>query len=188
VLTDIRLYHLSKNPLDIGTILESQFVKHQFQWEAVESALGEADNRIPILKSLLLADRFIGKGRSVLPFVLKEVVLERIRANQFPARPSRLDSIFLCPSMRDAIRFRDQVRQTYDRPHLYLCTVDDLNKGFCADMSWVGNANPLAPMKEQLDHLIKNATSYWQGRQSQNPITEILTPTGIVKVAAQAEW
>lgn len=180
-------YHASRTTLEIGTVLESRFIKYLWQWETVESALDEPDAviRKAVLKSMLLADRYMGKGKKApLVFVLKEVILERIRQAEFPDRLSRLKSIFVCPSKSDIASFQGIVR---DRPHLYLCSIADHSSLFEADMAYVGIANPLAPITKQLEYLIECARFYWQGNKSNEPVLEILAPIGSVKIAASTD-
>jgi len=179
-------YHASRTTLEIGTVLESRFVKYLWQWETIDSALNEPDAMVrkAVLKSMLLADRERGKGElAPLAFVLKEAILERIRRAEFPDRPSRLKSIFVCPSKSDALAFQSNVQ---DRPYLYLCSVVDGTSLFEADMAYVGSANPLAPITKQLEYLIERARFYWQGHRTDEPTLEILAAVGSVKIAASA--
>ena len=156
----------------------------------VRSALGEPEPRnLAVLKALLLTDIFIGEGKKqVLPFVLKEVLLEHVRAREFADRPGRLDSTFLSPSLEDAQRFREMTRQTDDRPYLYFCSVSDGVPIFRADVSYLGSVDPLALIDEQLNELRRLARAYWQGDESANPCIELLVPLGTVSITAQTDW
>ena len=180
-------YHASRTELPIGTVLESRFKQYLFQWDVIESALSEPD-RNAVLKSLLLADRFLGQGKSVLPFVLKEVILERIRRSEFSDRPGRMQCTFLTQRKTDMIAFRENICKGDDRPHLYKCSVDLSAPIFEADIHYVGTVNPLSQIGYQLDELAKRARLYWQGHQCDDPLLEILAPVGSVKVTATAKW
>ena len=180
-------YHASATPLAIGTPLECRFIKEdlQFQFHAISSALKEGE---AVLKSLLLSDYWHQLGKPTLTFAFKETVLERVRASEFPDRPSRLSSVFLSPTKRDIIRFREDVRGTNDRPHLYTCRVAADAPLFQADMAFVRGANPLSPIKEQMDYLVQRARLYWQGQENDDPITEVLAPPRTVEITAAEDW
>ena len=182
-----KIYHASATPLPIGTVLESRFIedKLQFQFHAISSALKEGE---AVLKSLLLSDYWHQLGKPTLTFAFKETVLERIRASEFPDRPSRLASVFLSPTKHDIIRFREEVRGTNDRPHLYTCRVAADAPLFQADIAFVRGPNALAPIKEQIDYLIQQARLYWEGRKSDDPITEMLAPQRTVEITAEEDW
>ena len=184
----VEFYHASTAALEIGAVLESRFVKYLWQWETVDSALNEPEAvvRKAVLKSMLLADRYTGKGKvAPLAFVLKEAILERIRRAEFADRPSRLKSIFVCPSKSDIVSFQGMVK---NRPYLYICSIDDGSSLFEADMVYVETANPLAPITKQLEYLIERARLYWQGHKSNQPMLEVLAPISSVKITASADW
>jgi len=182
-------YHASATPLELGTVLESRLIKKElkFQFDAIASALNEGQL---VLKSLLLADFWHQSGNPTLGFALKETVLERIRAKEFAERPSRYSCVFLCPTKDDIVRFRETVRKSNDRPHLYLCTVEEgaLPDLFEADISFVRSANILAPIQDQVNYLVDCARRYWQGDKSDDPTMELLAPIGAVKIAGMADW
>ena len=187
-------YHASHDRLEIGKVLdESRLgpIQLQWQWEMVRSALlSEPEPRnLAVLKALLLTDIFIGQGKKqVLPFILKEVLSEHVRAKEFVDKPGRLESTFLSPSLEDAQRFREMTRQMYDRPYLYVCSVRDGVAIFRGDISYLGSVDPFAPIEEQLNELLSRARGYWQGDESDNPCIELLVPLGTVNITAQADW
>ena len=187
-------YHASHDILEIGKVLDQSRLmpnQLQWQWEMVRSAVqGEPEPRnLAVLKALLLTDIFIGQGKQqVLPFVLKEVLLEHVRAREFADKPGRLESTFLSPSLEDAQRFREMTRQTYDRPYLYVCSVRYGVPIFRADVSHANSVNPLAPIDEQLNELLSRARTYWKGDESDNPCIELLAPLGTVNITAQTDW
>lgn len=184
-------YHASKVPLDLGAALKSTFINPAApDFQAVDSALRERDKEA-ILKSLLLTSH-IARARptvfSGVPFALKEIMLERIRRNEFPHRPSRIHCVYVCPSRDNIVAFRELVRKDNDRPHLYLCSLSADTVVFEADMRYVESANPLAPIAEQLDYLTYRSRLYWQGQKSDQPMLELLAPAGSVEIAAIADW
>ena len=180
-------FHASTTQLEPGTVLVSRFIREQlqFQFHAVASAIDEGG---PVLKSLLLSDYWHQSGKPTLTFAVKEIILERIRAKDFPERPSRLTSVFLCPTKDDVHRFREEMRADNDRPYLYLCDVPEGTPLFQADIVFVRSVNPLAPIDKQVEDLVERAESYWQGRQSGSPVMEVLAPQNTATIKTIAEW
>ena len=186
-------YHASHDLLEIGKVLDQSRLRPdqlQWQWEMVSSALGEPEpTNLAVLKALLLTDIFIGRGKlQVLPFILKEVLLEHVRATEFADKPGRLESTFLSPSLEDARRFREITRQAYDRPYLFLCSLRAGTPIFRADASYLSSVNPLDPIDEHLNELRSRARAYWQGDESDTPCIELLVPLGTVSITAEANW
>ena len=105
-----------------------------------------------------------------LRIYLKESVLEIIRACDFPDKPRRLGSVFLCPTLEDAKLYQKFMG---DRPHLYVCDME--GDSHLADLGFVQSADPLMPIRQQLDELRGRARRYWSGDKSDNPIMEIIT-------------
>ena len=183
------VYHVSKVPLEPNCVLDPRFIKAEFkyQFEAVDSAIGEPpEMRAAILKSMLLSDIIQNRGESILTFPVKETILERVRANEFPERLSRYKAIFTSPTKQDAERFRELVKGSDDRPHLHRCIID--GKFFTGDLQYVSSPNPFAPMLKQIEYVIERARFYWDGKHDESPILECLAEPGTVTVVAAADW
>jgi len=181
------LFHASTSPLEPGTLLVSRFIREelQFQFHAIASALHEGG---PVLKSLLLSDYWHQFGKPTLTFAFKETILERIRASEFSDRPSRLSSVFLCPTKDDIVRFREEVRASNDRQYLYVCDAPEATALFEADIAFVRSPDPLAPIDQQIDYLVQKARLYWQGQKSDCPVMEALAPENTVRIAGMVDW
>ena len=181
----MKAYHASQVPLEPGSRLESRFFTPQnlFHVHAIESAMNEGSG---VLKAVLLAEHIRSSGNSLhIQFAFNEVLLERMRVKFFPERPARNGSIFLSPTIADASAFR--ALTSNHRPHLYVCEIEH-DEPFIADLNLVTSASPLAPITAQIEYLETNGQRYWKGDLTDEPIREILAPSGAVKVTARAEW
>jgi len=96
-----------------------------------------------------------------------------------------MQEFYHCPSKSDIGLFQDMVK---DRPHLYLCSVANGSALFEDDVTYVGSANPLAPIGKQLEYLVQCSRSYWKGHKSDKPVLEVLAPVGSVQITASADW
>ena len=177
----MRYYHASSEPLALGVVLNPPFGTKGREPEAykiMNSALAEG---LLTVKSIMLTDALLAayeKREENMSMVLKETILERIRASHYPDKPRRLgEAVFLCPTLEDALRFQKLVG---DRPHLYLCEVTGGTQTEL-DMTFVARADFLVPIKQQVDELIERAHPYWRGDKGDDPIMELLA-TGTVTV------
>lgn len=100
-------------------------------------------------------------GRGVLRAVLthaqsaRELIYEQIRRAEFPDRPSRLESIFLCGNIDSARNFGRQHRQN---EVCYRVEVLDDNAP-----RFIANWNMMPPRTADQDEVIQCAREYWRG-------------------------
>lgn len=96
-----------------------------------------------------------------------EFAWEMVRSLEFPDKPSRMDSVFLFKSKKDADIFRKQYRD------LRFETVQvDLLDGNSAefDMNWFSNV----PSNISVSEMQEYARKYWKQEMTETPIIEIL--------------
>jgi len=117
-----------------------------------------------------------GRDAQRLPSALREFVFETIRLQQYPDRPSRLESFFLCETADAATTFLRE--QGHLRHHEYLYEVEILDADaaiFKAD--W--EDCEIRP-GETIRQIIDKAKRYWAGARSDK--AEILV-TSPIRVA-----
>ena len=172
-------YHLSVNQLSPGTVLESRFGvsnRERRIYDIVHSAIVEGPL---VLKSILLAESYLLAAQDhdgCLPMYLKEIIFEQIRKEQFPNRPPRLGSKFLCPTLGDI----NKLKATFpERTYVYSC---EINEGVSAtlDLIFARSTTNLFPIDAQLNQLRTDAFHYWNGDLSNNPIMEVVTSGKVI--------
>lgn len=91
--------------------------------------------------------------------VVDEVILEKVRADGYPDRPSRIGGIFLFLQRGDAERF--QAEQRHGGGVILECSTD--SKVFEADMGLIKNPNFHHDVGAELASAETRAHAYWQG-------------------------
>lgn len=157
------LWHVSPSPIAPGQALNSYQPDAGYLF-MVRQAI---DNGIPFLETLLQADVMTSaKTRTgvVLPSFLIEVIFEKVRAEDFPERPSRVGSVHLFRDVEAARRFNTQFRA--GRAGIYEVR-REAGDMFASFMDWVTPGIELqVPVTEQLDQMRARARGYWRGDAS----------------------
>lgn len=96
-----------------------------------------------------------------------EFIWEMVRNFEFPEMPSRMESVFLFENKKDALDFKSQHRDT-ECNLVEVITFDGETKSF--DMNWFSNVPSNIPLSEVMEY----ARSYWQQKETDNPVKEIL--------------
>jgi hypothetical protein len=101
----------------------------------------------------------------------REQIYEKIRQQNFPNRPSRLECIFLCETEEEAKLFKERTGRIFDL--IYKVRIVDTEKPiFRADWDKVKFADP-----DDTGALEKRAYEYWEGLNITRP--EILTLSSV---------
>jgi hypothetical protein len=111
--------------------------------------------------------------------VYRELLLEEIRRQHFPHRPSRLESLFACRSAEEAVAMQREMK--CKDAALWEVECED---AFICDMKFA-NIMPIS-----LDTLSRRAKEawmvqlhrYWRGEASANPLWECLLPLPVVVI------
>jgi hypothetical protein len=105
-----------------------------------------------------------------------EEILEKVRAEQFPTKPFRSDSLFIT----DDLDCAEQLWRTHDKKYLYKVSIDEKSVAHRGDMNWVdeiGAELRRAPMMEpDLKKIYEMAKKYWREEKTQQPCNEMLLP------------
>lgn len=104
--------------------------------------------------------------------VFREHVLETIRKDEFPSKPSRLRSVFVCPTFEAAANFR----QRENRPFHLIYEVRPISEPASIHH---GDYNAVQLPNGQKLHagMMDQARRYWRGESICQP--EVLFPVGI---------
>jgi Protein of unknown function (DUF2441) len=103
------------------------------------------------------------------PWVLvRELIFEQVRFSSFSQKPSRFDSIFLCPDQQHIEQFRNSMNRLFDL--CYEVEIQDRNP-----IVHLGDWTlPSLSNNEDYAAFVQKATTYWQGNPAQN--VEVVTP------------
>ena len=98
---------------------------------------------------------------------LWEFIWEMVRNYEYPNMPSRMDSLFLFDNLQDAKNFMDEFRDSN-----YVIATVKIIEGYVKsfDMNWFSNVPSDIPLSE----VEKYARNYWEQKQTDKPITEVL--------------
>ena len=111
------------------------------------------------------------------PWILtRELIYELVRVRSFPAKPSRLDCLFVCMSETDLTAFRANAGRIFDIGY-EVELVDPQASNHLGDWS-AANSQPTAnmPAYENSAHL------YWQGVGITKPELATMSPVRIIRV------
>lgn len=103
--------------------------------------------------------------------LVRELIYEKVRKELFPDKPSRLDSIFLCPTENEIREFKIAHNRYLDIVY-EVEIVDDTKPSHTADYSIVNLQND-----DNLEILEFKARKYWTGENITHP--EIVTTSRI---------
>lgn len=116
---------------------------------------------------LIIQDSQTGRTLSLCPSEpMIEVIFEQVRKEEFPHRPSRMQSMFAWTNLDDAYKFRD----SEGRGIIYKVESD---KAFIADMNLLYLGGSILGGYEF-------ARKYWSGETGNNPKLEAIIPLPVV--------
>lgn len=158
-------------PISCGTVWqESNYWKHKLvqkydlpKGKRIESLCAAMPQVAEIVTSMY---EIINKGKYAQE-VLKELVFEDVRLEQFPALPSRKTCIFLL-ALEDHDSAIRKFGFTTERPHAVEIEVENADDVFLTDAMLLNCGTLMVhEMKEQ-------AVRYWNGERSGDPLLEYL--------------
>ncbi|MBK8399449.1 MAG: DUF2441 domain-containing protein [Leptospiraceae bacterium] len=115
--------------------------------------------------------RIKNKTFATSPNTLKELIYENIRLRYFPNLPSRLSSIFVCPSLEEIIKYQRSNNKVTEVIHKVKLVNEDANRTMADWSKFILSQNDSFEMAEQ------RAKDYWSRNNIQNP--EILIESAI---------
>jgi hypothetical protein len=103
------------------------------------------------------------------PWVLvRELIFEQVRYLSFPQKPSRFESIFLCPDQQHIEQFKNFSNRLFD-----LCYEVEIQNS--DPVIHLGDWTlPSLSNNEDYATFVQKAITYWQGNPAQN--MEVVTP------------
>lgn len=106
------------------------------------------------------------------PWILvREMAYEEIRANEFPQKPSRFDSIFLCSSLEGISEFLRSNNRQFDIAY----EVELVNPSATCHEGCLNN--PVISAEDNYSSLLAKAREYWSATKVQNP--ELVTLSSV---------
>jgi hypothetical protein len=108
-----------------------------------------------------------------LPYLLRELIFEKIRLEEYPYRPSRLNSIMACANLESAKEFKSLPGRQFDIIY-EVEPLDIKSKLFEADWSLI-----LPPLNKSIAQVEQEARNYWSGFISHENKKEILIDSDI---------
>jgi hypothetical protein len=113
--------------------------------------------------------------------IYRERLLEDIRRQHFPHRPSRLESLFACRTAEEAVAIQREMKCEDAALWEVKCEEGDT---FICDMYFTNitprSLDTLSRRAEQ--EWLDNLHSYWRGEASANPLWECLLPLPVVVI------
>lgn len=104
--------------------------------------------------------------------LLKEVIFENVRLQEYPDRPSRFEIVFLCPNLDSLLNFVRITNRSYDL--LYeVELVDPSAKGF--ETNW----SLLPPNRVTMAAVEEAARRYWDPQDVDDNVKEVLVESDI---------
>lgn len=115
--------------------------------------------------------RIKNKAFAASPNILKELIYENVRLRLYPAYPSRLNSIFVCPSLEEIIKYQKITSKVTEVIHKVKLVNVEANKTMTDWNKFTLAQNDSYELAEQ------RAREYWEGKNIANP--EILIESAI---------
>ena len=101
----------------------------------------------------------------------REFIYEDVRLKSYSHRPSRFESVFLCPNLESAGIFGERNRKDAT---LYSVEIVD------TDAKWfIGNWNMMAPKTASLQDVETCAHDYWKGIDVPNKLQEYIVESDV---------
>ena len=167
-----KYYYLCSYPLREGSIIEKgnwgRFLRKYPNFQLFEGLL---------MNSRFSGDAIIGGGEQKVIIdqkVIRELIFERVRKNEFPDTPSRLDCIFVCKTLDGAKSFKSGSRRNWDL--IYEVEPTDVNsRRLETDWSWING--PI--INKTIHEIEEDARKYWRGEIQNQDKKELLWDCGV---------
>jgi hypothetical protein len=147
-----KYYYLCSYPLREGSIVEKG------NWGRI---IQKNPNFQQLSKNLWINSRFSRGIIFVAPqdqYIIRELIFEGVRKNEFPDVPSRLECIFVCKTLDGAKRFKSETKRNLDL--IYEVGPTDVNsRRLETDWSWINEQIMNKPIHE-IEGVARN---YWHG-------------------------
>lgn len=162
-----KYYHLCSYPLREGSIVEKG------NWGRI---IQKNPNFQQLSKNLRINGRFSSGVIFVDPqdqYIIRELIFEKVRKNEFLHAPSRLNCIFVCKTIDGAKSFRSESRRNFDL--IYEVEPTDVNSQMLeTDWSWINS------IKNKTIHEVEEvARNYWRGKIRDLHKKELLWDCGV---------
>lgn len=166
-----KYYYLCSYPLREGSIVEKG------NWGRILQTYPN----FQLFEGLLMNSRFSGDaiiGRVEQKVindqrVIRELIFERVRKDEFPQAPSRLECIFVCKTLDGAKSFRSESRRNKDL--IYKVEPTDVNSRMLeTDWSWINSI-----INKPLHEIEEAARKYWYGKIQNHDKKELLWDCGV---------
>lgn len=118
---------------------------------------------------LVIQDYVYNQSRAV-----RETVTELVRATEFPEKPSRLKCLYVCKTLEEAYKWKENF-QSYNRKILQLVELSSDGVSFTGDAIFLPQING-----DSFEKKIAQAREYWSGRIKGELVETLLG--GIIKV------
>jgi hypothetical protein len=163
----IKYYYLCSYPLREGSIVEKG------NWGRI---IQKNPNFQQLSKNLRINSGFSSGVIFVAPqdqYIIREFIFERVRKNEFPDAPSRLECIFVCKTLDGAKSFRSESRRNLDL--IYEVEPTDVNSRMLeTDWSWINSI-----INKPLHEIEEDARKYWGGKSRDSDKKELLWDCGV---------
>jgi hypothetical protein len=107
--------------------------------------------------------------------LVREEVFESVRRAQFPQRPSRLESLFVCESLEEILAFRQSARRGLDLAY----EVELVDEGAASHRACLSVFD--GEQEGTISFLRDRAVCYWKGVEIQRPEVVTTSPIRIVR-------
>jgi hypothetical protein len=163
----IKYYHLCSYPLREGSIVEKG------NWGRI---IQKNPNFQQLSKNLRINSRFSSGVIFVDPrdqYIIRELIFERVRKEEFPHAPSRLNCIFVCKTCDGAKSFKSEQGRNLDL--IYEVEPTDVNSRMLeTDWSLINSI-----INKPLHEIEENARKYWCGVIQNPDKKELLWDCGV---------
>lgn len=179
----MKLYHMSQT-LQLGNILTPDYEKHQ---ELVQPFIKALEQSVDCFYGMLLngkylyaiLNRFGLREWSNYAKWATEGAFEFIRKTEFPDSYSRMSSNYFYDSLANCKRLYDynwgcESKEEQDKVHLFEVDVDDTSPQK-RDMNIYDNAYDAISELQNVQFVLDCARRYFEGKQTADPIWEILS-------------
>jgi len=106
-------------------------------------------------------------------YIIRELIFERVRKNEFPDVPSRLECIFVCKTLDGAKSFKSETKRNSNL--IYEVEPTDVNSRMLeTDWSWINSI-----INKPVHEIEEAARKYWRGKIQDPDKKELLWDCGV---------